>query len=239
MSQEEKIAEAMIKKMQFTGHPVGSFPSGLQPGGGFQQQLNQLPAWGQNVQQLAGHLATVQPMNSMLQQKPAYVQQQQPASGQEERMAGMLEKMQEIIKMQQFSNQPAGSNGPDSQPSNQQQMLQQPVVRQQVQQPTAFHGNLSQQPLGGQQVYQQHPANGQNGIQEQPHIGLQVLQQQQSNGQQMFQQQPATGQPRLETVGFGGQQPQYDYSQQGWAGQGQNEQMEMGGQGGPPAPFRQ
>ena len=218
MSQEEKIAEAMLKKMQFTGHPVGSFPPGLQPGGSFQPQLNQQPAWGQNVQQLAGHLATVQPMNSIRQQQTAYVQPQQPASGQEERMAGMLEKMQEIIKMQQFTNQPAGSNGPDSQPSSQQQMLQQPVLRQKVQQPTV-HASQPQQPLGGQQVYQQHPANGQNGIQEQPHIGLQVLQQQPANGQHMFQQQPANGQPRLETVGFGGQQPLYDYSQQGWAGQ--------------------
>ena len=140
--------------------------------------------------------------------------------------------------MQQLSNQPAGSNGPDSQPSNQQQMLQQPVLRQQVQQPTVFQGSQPQQPLGGLQGYQ-HPANGQNGIQEQPHIGLPVLQQQPANGQHMLQQQPANVQPRLEMVGFGGQQPLYDYSQQGWAGQGQNEQMEMGGQGGPPAPFRQ
>ena len=239
MSQEEKIADALLKKMQFTSHPAGSYLSGHQPSSG---QINRQPASGQHMQQQTG-----QPSTGPIIQQPSYGQQQiqpQPANGQEGRLVGVLQQMQEqmnrteeLLKQQQFTSHPAGSNVHVNQPSSQQQshqqMIHNPAFRQQVQQNTpGFQGNQLQQPAVGQQVFQQ-----QQVIQENPTIGQQVRQQEPANGLQGVRPLPANGQPGFQAAGFGGQQSQYDYSQQGWAGLGQIEQMEMGGQGGPPAPF--
>ena len=233
MSQEEKIADALMKKMQFPSHPAGSYLSGHQPSSG---QMNQQPASRQHMQQQTGQT----------RQHPSYGQQQtqhQQGNGLEGMLVGVMQKMQgqmqEILKQQQSTSHPAGSNMHVNQPSNQQQihqqMIHQPAFRQHVQQHTpGFHGIQPQQPAVGQQVFQQ-----QQVIQEKHTNGQQVCQQEPANGLQGVRPLPANGQPGFQAAGVGGQQPQYDYSQQGWAALGQSEHTEMGGQGGPPAPFRQ
>ena len=236
MIQQPMIQQPMIQQPMIPQQTIQQ-PTIQQPM--MQQPLNHQPVPRQHTQQ-----QTVQPvMQQQMHQQPPYEQQpiQQPQQISQQMQNPAFRPMgylgNQPVPQQERAN---GHQVPEEQSTNGQQGLQQqPANGHQVywQHPDKGQDVILEQPANGHRGLQQLPTNGQQGPQQQPANGQQGLQQQPTNGNQVYWQQPTKEQPSLQAVGFGGQQ--YEYSQQGWAGQCLTEQMEMGGLGGPPTPFRQ
>ena len=220
---------------QQAGQPVAGQQMQQQPAYG-QQQFLQQPSSGQNCQ-------NYQPaFRQQVQHQTVGFQGSQP----QQSAGGQPVSQQEQNNGQVIEEQSAnGQQGLQQQPANGQPgSLQKPTngLLEFQQQPANGQPGCLQQPANGQPGFQQLPANGQPGFQQQPANGQTGFQQQPTNGQQVSWQQQPIKQLSYQTVGLAVQQPQYEYGQQGWAhtaGQCLTEQMEMGGLGGPPAPFRQ